>query len=59
MNIILFCFSSLAVIIGLALFSMGADISMMNIGERVGSHLVKTKKVWFMTFVSFVKIIKN
>lgn len=54
MNMILFCFSSIVVIIGLALFSMGADISMMNIGERVGTHLVKTKSFWFMTFVVFV-----
>ena len=54
MNILLFCFSSILVILGLSLFSMGADISMMNIGQRVGSHLVRTKKVWLMTVISFM-----
>ena len=54
MNILLFCFSSILVIVGLALFSMGADISMMNIGERVGTHLVKTRKLYFFcTFRRF------
>lgn len=54
MNIALFCISSLLVIIGLTLFSMGAELSMMQIGERVGSHLVRTKKIWFMVLIGFI-----
>lgn len=45
LDIGIFIFSSILVVIGLALFTFGADISMMDIGERVGTHLVKTKKV--------------
>lgn len=45
LDIGIFIFSAILVVIGLALFTLGADISMMDIGERVGTHLVKTKKV--------------
>lgn len=45
LDIGIFIFSSILVVIGLTLFTFGADISMMDIGERVGTHLVKTKKV--------------
>ncbi|MCQ2978287.1 MAG: DUF1538 domain-containing protein [Clostridia bacterium] len=54
MNIALFCISSILIIIGLTLFSLGAEISMLNIGERVGTHLVKTRKLYFMVFICFM-----
>ena len=54
LNIGIFLFSAILVVIGLALFTLGADISMMDIGERVGTHLVKTKKVWLITFMCFL-----
>ena len=46
--------SSILLIIGSALFTFGADISMMIIGEKIGSKLVKSKKIWLVLLVSFI-----
>lgn len=54
MNIFLFLISALFVIIGLTFFTLGADISMMRIGEKVGSHMIKTRNVYYMAFISFL-----
>ena len=41
-------------IIGIALFNLGADMAMTPMGEKVGSSLTKTKKVSIMVAVAFV-----
>ncbi len=52
--LISFIISSILLIIGSALFTFGADISMMIIGEKIGSKLVKSKKIWLVLLVSFI-----
>lgn len=49
-----FLFSSILLIVGTALFTFGADISMMIIGEKIGSKLVKNKKLSIILLVSFI-----
>lgn len=49
-----FIFSSIILIIGTGLFTFGADLSMMIIGERLGNKLVKSKKIWIILLVSFI-----
>lgn len=39
-----FLIGAVLLIFGMGLFSLGADISMMPMGERIGSHIVKSKK---------------
>lgn len=39
-----FLFGAVMLILGMSLFSLGADISMMPMGERIGSHIVRSKK---------------
>ena len=51
---LLFAIGVLLLIVGTALFNLGADMSMLVIGQRVGSTLTKSKKVWLIAFVSFV-----
>ena len=51
---LLFAVGVLLLIFGTALFALGADMSMLVIGQRVGSTLTKSKKVWLIAFVSFV-----
>ena len=46
--------SSILLIIGMSLFTLGADSSMQELGENVGSCLSKSKKIWFMVLCSFV-----
>lgn len=49
-----FLFSAFLLIIGTGLFTFGADISMLIIGERIGSKLVRSKKLWIILIVSLI-----
>lgn len=51
---LLFAIGVLLLIVGTALFNLGADMSMLVIGQKVGSSLTKSKKIWLIAFVSFV-----
>ncbi len=53
-EIILFCVSSLFLIIGITLFNIGAELAMTPMGEHVGSGLTKTKKISVLLSVVFV-----
>ena len=41
-------------VIGMCLFNIGADISMIEIGSKIGNNLTKKRKVWFILLMSFV-----
>ena len=41
------------VIIGMIFFNLGAEMSMSEMGERIGGSLVRSKKVWLIVFVGF------
>lgn len=49
-----FMTGAVLVIIGMAFFSLGAEVSITPMGERVGGNLVKTKKLWFIIGTGFV-----
>lgn len=49
-----FMIGAILVIIGLAVFLFGIDIGITPIGIQMGSSLIKTKKLWVITLVSFV-----
>ena len=50
-EIVKFVLSSVLLLIGIALFSMGAEMSMMPIGQNIAASLTKSKKLWFL-FIS-------
>lgn len=52
--LISFLISSFLLIIGTGLFTFGADISMLIIGEKIGNKLVKSKKIWLILLVSLI-----
>ncbi|MBE6152589.1 MAG: DUF1538 domain-containing protein [Firmicutes bacterium] len=52
--LISFLLSSILLIIGCTLFTFGADLSMVIIGNKIGKDLVKSKKVWLILLVSFI-----
>lgn len=52
--IVSFLFSSLLLIIGTGLFTFGADISMLIIGEKIGDRLVRSKKIWIVLLVCLI-----
>ncbi len=49
-----FLLSSVLLIIGSALFTFGADLSMILIGNKIGKDLVRSKKVILILVVGFI-----
>ena len=48
-----FMIGAVFVIIGMLFFSMGAEMSMSPMGERVGGSMLKTKKLWVILLLGF------
>lgn len=46
--------STLLLILGVTMFTLGADLSMMEIGKTISSSLLKSRKVWIILLVSFI-----
>lgn len=49
-----FVFSAIALILGMALFNLGADVAMTPMGEQIGSGLSKSGKFSTLLIVSFL-----
>lgn len=53
-TIMMFMVGAALLIVGMGLFSLGADIAMTPMGEGVGSQIIKTKKLWLIIAVGFI-----
>lgn len=53
-TVALFLVGALLLIVGMALFALGADIAMMPMGENIGSHLTKTRKLGILIVVALL-----
>jgi len=53
-DIIAFVIAAILLIIGMGLFTYGADLSMIAIGEKIGKRLIKTKKVFLILIITFI-----
>ena len=51
---LLFAVGSLLLIVGMGIFTLGADTAMLPIGDYIGRQMVKKKRVWVLVLVSFV-----
>lgn len=51
---VIFCVSALFLILGIALFNLGADRAMTPMGEYVGEGLTKSKKIGVLFAVCFI-----
>ncbi len=49
-----FLFGGLMLIIGMMLFSLGAELSMETMGQRLGSKLTASKKLWLILLLGFL-----
>lgn len=49
-----FCISCVLLVVGIALFTMGADNAMLPIGQHMGGHLSKKNKPWLSILFCFV-----
>lgn len=50
----LFLTGSIFLILGMGLFTLGADVAMMPMGERIGSELTKSRNLILLIIVSFI-----
>ncbi len=48
-----FLFGTVLLVVGMGLFSLGAEIAMTPIGDYVGAQMAKTKKIWVIILLSF------
>lgn len=53
-NLILFLISAFVIIMGIALFNLGVDMSLIPIGKHIGSGLVKTRKLPIIIILTFL-----
>ena len=51
---IMFIIGSVFLIFGMGLFSLGVDMSMTSIGERIGANLNQSKKIWIIALIAFL-----
>ena len=51
---VLFLIGAVLLVIGLSGFNVGADMSMLVIGEKIGSVVTHSRKIWLISLVSFV-----
>ncbi len=47
-TLIMFLTGTALLIVGMSLFTLGADLSMMPIGEAIGSELTRSRKLWLI-----------
>jgi len=50
----MFLTGAVLLIVGMGLFTLGADMAMMPIGEKVGVQLTKTTKLWLIALSCFI-----
>lgn len=48
-----FLIGSVMIIIGMAFFTFGSDISMSQIGNHIGAKLTKSRRIWLIILLSF------
>ena len=49
-----FLFGSALLILGMGMFTLGAELSMTRIGNLIGARMTKSKKLWFILVVSLL-----
>lgn len=49
-----FLIGTVMIIVGMALFTLGSDISMTQIGNHIGAKMTATRKLWLVLLLSFV-----
>ena len=53
-TLLAFLVGAALLIVGMGLFTLGADTAMTPIGERVGAHMTRSRKLWVVVLVGFL-----
>ena len=49
-----FVIGVILLILGMGMFTLGADLSMTPVGEHIGSAVTRSRKLWFIVLMSFL-----
>lgn len=49
-----FLLGAVLLIVGMGLFTLGADTAMIPIGERLGAHITKSRRLWVVVGIGFL-----
>ncbi|MDR3051207.1 MAG: DUF1538 domain-containing protein [Oscillospiraceae bacterium] len=49
-----FLFGAALLIVGIGLFNLGAQTAMIPIGEHIGAHITKTRRLWFLIVMALL-----
>ncbi len=49
-----FLIGAVLLVVGMGLFTLGAETAMTPIGQRVGAHMTRSRKLWVVVSVSFL-----
>ena len=52
-TLVLFLFGAVLLVVGMGLFTLGADIAMIPMGEGIGVEMSKSRRPWLPVFVCF------
>lgn len=53
-SLVAFIIGFVLLVIGITLFSLGAEISMIPMGNKLGQKLITSKKMWLLLLTSFI-----
>lgn len=53
-TLLLFVTGMVLLVLGMGIFTLGSDMAMMPIGERIGSELTRSRKVWVLIAGGFL-----
>ncbi len=51
---VLFIIGVFLLIVGMGCFTLGADMSMLVIGEKMGTSMTRSRKIWLIALLSFI-----
>lgn len=53
-NMLLFLIGIVFLVVGMSVFTLGAEMSMQPLGVKIGSSVAASGKIWLIAFVSFI-----
>ena len=53
-NLLLFIVGVVFLVVGMAVFTLGAEMSMQQLGNKVGSKIASSGKIWLIALISFI-----
>ncbi len=53
-SIAIFFVGTILLILGMTAFTMGAELAMSTIGEKIGAHIAKSKNILYIIFTLFI-----